>query len=294
MKVKVRKVKSGNTIVINKNKRQYCPKNKLESDTIYKITLYSKKQEDLNGATELVRENIHYKLRDVRNDDYLESRTVLSDSLQYPETFSDRPENSEVIEVIRGFNAKTSEVGMLEVIMTSIIQGRRTYPEVVLNWEIYQAGSEMPGAKSAEVKEETTAPVNDPMISFINAERRLTDSDILAYKDIIKLVCLSRYGTLNDKKFDEFHKRITGVIADANAKGLNAVSIPDGYVKVVPNLECKKYSERKISALAYYIMVLIFASGGDYDTDIEAVFVNPHNFIEHGIVAVARSILLES
>ena len=228
MKVKVTKKTAANNIELR--------------DTVYKITLYSKNKEDLKDATELVRENIHYKLRDIKNDDYIESRTVLSDSLQYPKTFSDRPENSEVIEVIRGFNAKTTEADMLEIIMIAVMQSRYDYPEVVLNWEIYQAGSEMPDAKSAD-----------------------------------------------DKKLSEFHKRVMGVISDAYAKELNAVTIPYGYVKVVPNLEGTKYSEKKISTLAYYIMALIFASGGDYDTDVEATFVKAHLFPAYGLAAMPNS-----
>ena len=288
MKVKViRKVKSNNDIVINKSKRQYRPKNKLESDTIHKITLYSKNDEDLKCATELIRGNIHYKLRDIRNNDYIESRTVFSDSLHYDDIYSNRPDNSEVVEVVRNSDAKTTEAEMLEVIMTSILQSRYTYPNVVIDWKIYQKGNETSGTNHKEDK--ITLNV-DPIIPFVNAERRLTDSDNLAYKDIIKLICLSRYGTLNDKKLDEFRKRITGVISDAYAKGLNAIAIPCGYIKVVPNLENTKYSERKISILAYYVMVLIFASGGDYDTDVEAVFVQPHMFIEHGISSISKSV----
>ena len=143
--------------------------------------------------------------------------------------------------------------------------------------------------KTAANTEETTAPVNDPMISFINPSSVLTNTAQDATKDIIELVCVSRYGALNDKKLSEFHKRITGVIADAYAKELNAVSIPYGFVKVVPNLEGTKYSEKKISTLAYYIMALIFASGGDYDTDVEASFVKPHLFPTYGLAAMPNS-----
>ena len=275
MKVKVTKKTTANNIELR--------------DTVYKITLYSKNKEDLKDATELVRENIHYKLRDIKNDDYIESRTVLSDSLQYPETFSDKPDNSEVIEVVRGFNAKTTEATIHGVVTLAVIQSRIYYPEVAIDLEIYKAGSEMPGAKSAEVKEEATAPVNDPMISFINPSSVLTNTAQDATKDIIELVCVSRYGALNDKKLSEFHKRITGVIADAYAKGLNAVTIPHGFVKVVPNLEGTKYSEKKIRTLAYYIMALIFASGGDYDTDVEASFVKPHLFPTYGLAAMPNS-----
>ena len=275
MKVKVTKKTAANNIELR--------------DTVYKITLYSKNKEDLKDATELVRENIYYKLRDIKNDDYIESRTVLSDSLQYPETFSDKPDNSEVIEVVRGFNAKTTEAAIHGVVTLAVIQIRIYYPEVAIDLEIYKAGSEMPGAKSAEVKEEATAPVNDPMISFINPSSVLTNTAQDATKDIIELVCVSRYGALNDKKLSEFHKRITGVIADAYAKELNAVSIPYGFVKVVPNLEGTKYSEKKIRTLAYYIMALIFASGGDYDTDVEASFVKPHLFPTYGLAAMPNS-----
>ena len=175
---------------------------------------------------------------------------------------------------------------MLEIIMNSIMQSRYDYPEVVLNWEMYQAGSEIPDTKPAETEEETTAPANDPMISFINPSSVLTNTAQDAIKYIIELVCVSRYGALNDKKLSEFHKRITGVIADACAKELNAVTIPHGFVKVVPNLEGTKYSEKKISTLAYYIMALIFASGGDYDTDVEASFVKPHLFPTYGLAAM--------
>ena len=289
MKVKVTKKTAANNIELR--------------DTVYKITLYSKNKEDLKDATELVRENIHYKLRDIKNDDYIESRTVLSDSLQYPETFSDKPDNSEVIEVVRGFNAKTTEATIHGVVTLAVIQSRIYYPEVAIDLEIYKAGSEMPGAKSAEVKEEATASANDPMISFINPSNVLTNTAQDAAKDIIELVCVSRYGALNgklvcvsrcddlnDKKLSEFHKRITGVIADAYAKGLNAVTIPHGFVKVVPNLEGTKYSEKKISTLAYYIMALIFASGGDYDTDVEASFVKPDMFPPYGLAAMPNSL----
>lgn len=275
MKVKVTKKTAANNIELR--------------DTVYKITLYSKNKEDLKDATELVRENIHYKLRDIKNDDYIESRTVLSDSLQYPETFSDKPDNSEVIEVVRGFNAKTTEATIHGVVTLAVIQSRIYYPEVAIDLEIYKAGSEMPGAKSAEVKEEATAPVNDPMISFINPSSILTNTAQDAAKDIIELVCVSRCDDLSDKKLSEFHKRITGVIADAYAKELNAVSIPYGFVKVVPNLEGTKYSEKKISTLAYYIMALIFASGGDYDTDVEASFVKPDLFPPYGLAAMPNS-----
>lgn len=275
MKVKVTKKTAANNIELR--------------DTVYKITLYSKNKEDLKDATELVRENIHYKLRDIKNDDYIESRTVLSDSLQYPETFSDKPDNSEVIEVVRGFNAKTTEATIHGVVTLAVIQSRIYYPEVAIDLEIYKAGSEMPGAKSAEVKEEATASANDPMISFINPSSVLTNTAQDATKDIIELVCVSRYGALNDKKLSEFHKRVTGVISDAYAKELNAVTIPYGYVKVVPNLEGTKYSEKKISTLAYYIMALIFASGGDYDTDVEASFVKPDMFPPYGLAAMPNS-----
>ena len=275
MKVKVTKKTAANNIELR--------------DTVYKITLYSKNKEDLKDATELVRENIHYKLRDIKNDDYIESRTVLSDSLQYPETFSDKPDNSEVIEVVRGFNAKTTEATIHGVVTLAVIQSRIYYPEVAIDLEIYKAGSEMPGAKSAEVKEEATASANDPMISFINPSSVLTNTAQDATKDIIELVCVSRYGALNDKKLSEFHKRVTGVISDAYAKELNAVTIPYGYVKVVPNLEGTKYSEKKISTLAYYIMALIFASGVDYDTDVEASFVKPDMFPPYGLAAMPNS-----
>ena len=143
--------------------------------------------------------------------------------------------------------------------------------------------------KTAANTEETNAPVNDPMISFINPSSVLTNTAQDATKDIIELVCVSRYGALNDKKLSEFHKRITGVIADAYAKGLNAVTIPHGFVKVVPNLEGTKYSEKKISTLAYYIMSLIFASGGDYDTDVEASFVKPDLFPPYGLAVMPNS-----
>ena len=275
MKVKVTKKTAANNIELR--------------DTVYKITLYSKNKEDLKDATELVRENIHYKLRDIKNDDYIESRTVLSDSLQYPETFSDKPDNSEVIEVVRGFNAKTTEAAIHGVVTLAVIQSRIYYPEVAIDLEIYKAGSEMPGAKSAEVKEEATASANDPMISFINPSSVLTNTAQDATKDIIELVCVSRYGALNDKKLSEFHKRVTGVISDAYAKELKAATIPYGYVKVVPNLEGTKYSEKKISTLAYYIMALIFASGGDYDTDVEASFVKPDMFPPYGLAAMPNS-----
>ena len=105
--------------------------------------------------------------------------------------------------------------------------------------------------KTTANTEETTAPVNDPMISFINPSSVLTNTAQDATKDIIELVCVSRYGALNDKKLSEFHKCITGVIADAYAKGLNAVTIPHGFVKVVRNLEGTKFSEKKISTLEY-------------------------------------------
>ena len=275
MKVKVTKKTAANNIELR--------------DTVYKITLYSKNKEDLKDATELVRENIHYKLRDIKNDDYIESRTVLSDSLQYPETFSDKPDNSEVIEVVRGFNAKTTEAAIHGVVTLAVIQIRIYYPEVAIDLEIYKAGSEMPVANPAEIREETTAPANDPMISFINPSSVLTNTAQDATKDIIELVCVSRYGALNDKKLSEFHKRVTGVISDAYAKELNAVTIPYGYVKVVPNLEGTKYSEKKISTLAYYIMALIFASGGDYDTDVEATFVKAHLFPAYGLAAMPNS-----
>ena len=275
MKVKVIKKTAANSIELR--------------DTIYKITLYSKNKEDLKDAIELVRENIHYKLRDVRNDDYLESRTVLSDSLQYPETFSDKPDNSEVIEVVRGFNAKTTEATIHGVVTLAVIQSRIYYPEVAIDLGIYKAGSGMSCTKTAEVKEETIASANDPMISFINPSSVLTNTAQDATKDIIELVCVSRYGALNDKKLSEFHKRVTGVISDAYAKELNAVTIPYGYVKVVPNLEGTKYSEKKISTLAYYIMALIFASGGDYDTDVEATFVKAHLFPAYGLAAMPNS-----
>lgn len=150
--------------------------------------------------------------------------------------------------------------------------------------------------------ESNTIPVNDPMISFINPSSVLTNTAQDAAKDIIELVCMSRYGALNDKlvcvsrcddlndkKLSEFHKRITGVIADAYAKELNAVSIPYGFVKVVPNIEGTKYSEKKISTLAYYIMALIFASGGDYDTDVEASFIKPDMFPPYGLAAMHNS-----
>lgn len=288
MKVKVIKKTAANTIELR--------------DTIYKITLYSKDSAELKCATDLVRENIHYKLSFTANADYMDNIVVLSDSMSYPTVFSDRPEGTEVVEVVRGFNAKTTEAAMLEIIMNSIMQSRYDYPEVVLNWEMYQAGSEMPNAKPAETEEETTAPINDPMISFINPSSILTNTAQDAAKDIIELVCVSRYGALNgklvcvprcddlnDKKLSEFHKRITGVIADAYAKGLNAVTIPHGFVKVVPNLEGTKYSEKKISTLAYYIMALIFASGGDYDTDVEASFVKPDMFPPYGLAAMPNS-----
>ena len=275
MKVKVIKKTAANTIELR--------------DTIYKITLYSKDSAELKCATDLVRENIHYKLSFTANADYMDNIVVLSDSMSYPKVFSDRPEGTEVIEVVRGFNAKTTEADMLEIIMNSIMQSRYDYPEVVLNWEMYQAGSEMPDIKPAETKEKTTAPVNDPMISFINPSSVLTNTAQDAAKDIIELVCVSRCDDLNDKKLSEFHKRITGVIADAYAKELNAVSIPHGFVKVVPNLEGTKYSEKKISTLAYYIMALIFASGGDYDTDVEASFVKPHLFPTYGLAAMPNS-----
>ena len=275
MKVKVIKKTAANTIELR--------------DTIYKITLYSKDSAELKCATDLVRENIHYKLSFTANADYMDNIVVLSDSMSYPKVFSDRPKGTEVVEVVRGFNAKTTEADMLEIIMNSIMQSRYDYPEVVLNWEMYQAGSEIPDTKPAETEEETTAPVNDPMISFINPSSVLTNTAQDATKDIIELVCMSRYGALNDKKLSEFHKRITGAIADAYAKGLNAVTIPHGFVKVVPNLEGTKYSEKKISTLAYYIMALIFASGGDYDTDVEASFVKPHLFPTYGLAAMPNS-----
>lgn len=275
MKVKVIKKTAANTIELR--------------DTIYKITLYSKNIAELKCATDLVRENIHYKLSFTANADYMDNIVVLSDSMSYPKVFSDRPEGTEVVEVVRGFNAKTTEADMLEIIMNSIMQSRYDYPEVVINWEMYQAGSEKPDTKPAETEEETTAPANDPMISFINPSSVLTNTAQDATKDIIELVCVSRYGALNDKKLSEFHKRITGVIADAYAKGLNAVTIPHGFVKVVPNLEGTKYSEKKISTLAYYIMALIFASGGDYDTDVEASFVKPHLFPTYGLAAMPNS-----
>ena len=275
MKVKVIKKTAANTIELR--------------DTIYKITLYSKDSAELKCATDLVRENIHYKLSFTANADYMDNIVVLSDSMSYPKVFSDRPEGTEVVEVVRGFNAKTTEADMLEIIMNSIMQSRYDYPEVVLNWEMYQAGSEIPDTKPAETEEETTDPVNDPMISFINPSSVLTNTAQDAAKDIIELVCVSRYGALNDKKLSESHKRITGVIADAYAKELNAVSIPYGFVKVVPNLEGTKYSEKKISTLAYYIMALIFASGGDYDTDVEASFVKPHMFPTYGLAAMPNS-----
>lgn len=277
MKVKVTK-KESNTIELR--------------DTIYKITLYSKDSAELKCATDLVRENINHYLVftvDTAYADYTDDIIVLSDSMSYPNVFSDRPEGTEVVEVVRGFNAKTTEADMLEIIMKSIIQSRHIYPEVAINWEMYQAGNEMPDTKPAETEEETTAPVNDPMISFINPSSVLTNTAQDASKDIVELVCMSRYGALNYKKLNEFRKRITGVIADAYAKELNAVSIPYGFVKVVPNLEETKYSENKIRTLAYYTMALIFASGGDYDTDVEASFVKPHLFPTYGLAAMPNS-----
>ena len=188
MKVKVIK-KSSNTIELR--------------DTIYKITLYSKDSAELRCATDLVRENIHHYLSftvDTAYADYMDDIIVLSDSMSYPKVFSDRPEGTEVVEVVRGFNAKTTEADMLEIIMNSIMQSRYDYPELVLNWEMYQAGSEIPDTKPAETEEETTVPVNDTMISFINPSSVLTNTAQDATKDIIELVCVSRYGALNDKK----------------------------------------------------------------------------------------------
>ena len=219
-------------------------------DVVFTIIISSKDNDSVACATEKLRDTIHNNLRG--NQDYIYSRIVLSDSLSYPDAdaYISRPKNSEVIEVVYGYDAEMLKADIFAIIVQAMSATMDEYPCVDITLETYTA-------TSANDVLEHSSLVRPPL--YINPERILTDSANSVYNDIIEIMMDTAFGNnlvvSKDVAITRYKQIITNGIMRAYEEDDECIVIPFGFVKISSSTGAR-YSTRKIEVLSSLILML--------------------------------------